>query len=182
MKKIFLLLLILVIVVFVMYFHLFYNIGYKKGYEAGKQDNQKTEIISPAKKEIPPNGDYLLNYFDKNELEIISIAALRNDCKGDNFFILLAIRKSEEGPPGNEFGVKTPYAKDTNLNKQAGAAAFEVVKYRKLWMEEDRPEPFIKFMGDRYCPTTGNLTEKEKELNKNWIPNVTFWYKKLKPE
>ena len=158
-----------------------YNIGYKDGYETVQQDIQKTpEISFPAKKEKSPNNNYLLDYFDKDELETISIAALRNDCRGDNFLILLAIRKSEAGKNGNEFGIKNPEA--NNLDKQAGWAAATIVKNRKRWIDSGKKIEFIEFLGNRYCPTTGNLTEKEKELNKNWVKNVTSWYEKLKPQ
>jgi hypothetical protein len=154
-----------------------YDKGFQDGYEARANDTKKTkEILPPAEKEKPPKFAYLLNYFDDDELLTITKAAQRNDCSDDDFIILLAIRKAENGPPGLEFGIMTPYAKNTNLDKQAGAAAYEVVKYRKLWIEAGKPESFIKFMGDKYCPPSAH------ELNKNWIPNVTFWYEKLKPK
>ena len=38
---------------------------------------------------------------------------------------------------------------------------------------------FIEFLGKRYCPTQGKyLTNDEKRLNKYWVKNVKFFYKK----
>ena len=39
---------------------------------------------------------------------------------------------------------------------------------------------FITYFGERYCPTTGNLSPAEKRLNKNWIPNMRNKLKETK--
>ena len=59
----------------------------------------------------------------ETELPTIRKAADRNNCRGDDFLILLAIRKAENGGPGKEFGVTHPKAWDTNLDIQTGWAA-----------------------------------------------------------
>lgn len=37
---------------------------------------------------------------------------------------------------------------------------------------------YLKFLQSRYCPTTGNLSQSEKELNGNWLKNVKFYLSK----
>lgn len=37
---------------------------------------------------------------------------------------------------------------------------------------------FIEFLGSRYCPTKGALTQAEKRLNPNWVRNVEFFLAK----
>lgn len=43
----------------------------------------------------------------------------------------------------------------------------------KTWKNRwDKKMHFITQFGDRWCPTEGKLTDKEKELNKFWQPNI----------
>ena len=123
-----------------------------------------------------------------NELHIIQKAAVRNNCKGDDFLILLAIRVAENGGPGKEFGVKHPRAWGTNLDTQAGWAAATVVKNRERFEQEIRDTPysdlttdeifnneqFIYYLGNRYCPV-----DDDPQGNTNWKHNVLYWYQKL---
>ncbi len=111
----------------------------------------------------------------ERELPIITHAAERNDCNGDDFFLLLAIRKQENGRAGCEFGIRHPKAWDTNLDIQAGWAAATIIKNRKRWANQVRDTPFIDFLADRYCPKEDDL-----EGNKNWKRNVRFWYGKFR--
>lgn len=106
----------------------------------------------------------------KADLEIIRRAAQRNGCLGDNFSLLLAIRKAEQGSPGNEFGVRGV----RGLDKQAGWAAASIIKSRRRWNAAGRPKDFISFLGNRYCPSDAH------PLNKHWIKNVKFFFKKFK--
>ena len=118
-------------------------------------------------------------YFPNTEYDAIKKAANRNDCLGDDFIILLAIRKSEAGGPGKEFGIMNKAA--NNLDKQAGWAAATIVKNRARWNKTDKELDYISFLGSRYCPTKGeNLTDNEKKLNKYWIGNVKYWFEKIK--
>ncbi|GAI54128.1 unnamed protein product [marine sediment metagenome] len=41
----------------------------------------------------------------------------------------------------------------------------------RRWIKAGKPKDFISFMGDRYCPPTIH------KLNKNWVKNVTYFYK-----
>lgn len=119
------------------------------------------------------------------ELSVITQAAQRNHCKEDDFIILLAIRLSENGRPGREFGVLHPKCQalcekhpERTLDIQAGWSAATIVKNRKRWHQQgSKGTDFIDFLGDRYCPK-----EADPEGNINWKRNVSYWYEKLKSE
>ena len=118
------------------------------------------------------------------ELPVILRAAERNNCIGDNFLILRAIRRAENGGPGREFGVLHPRClaeiarrpKDS-LDIQAGWAAATIVKNRLRWTAAGRPGEFIDFLGDKYCPASVDAAG-----NKNWKANVKYFYRKFKNE
>ena len=114
--------------------------------------------------------------FFENELEIITKAAGRNNCFDDDFLILLAIRKAENGRVGCEFGVKGK-AWNTNLDTQAGWAAATVVKNRARWNKTKKDKVFIDYLADRYCPSIVDPIG-----NVNWKKNVKFWFRRLKNE
>lgn len=110
------------------------------------------------------------------EIPTIRKAAERNDVKfgSDDWFILLAIRKAENGRDGLQFGVMNPKA--YNLDTQAGWASATIIKNRARWIERGRPcYDFIEFLSNRYCPP-----EDDPEGNVNWKRNVRFWSEKLK--
>lgn len=117
------------------------------------------------------------------ELPIIIAAAERNNCRGDDFLILLAIRKAENGAPGREFGILHPKAlaeiqvrpKDS-LDIQAGWAAATIVKNRLRWRNCIGADcDFINFLGNRYCPSSADA-----QGNRNWKRNVQYWFEKFK--
>jgi len=111
------------------------------------------------------------------EIPIIRIAAERNGIKfgSDEWYLLLAIRKSENGGPGKEFGVTHPRAWGTDLDTQAGWAAATITKSRFRWRVAGRPSEFIYFLADRYCPK-----ECDRVGHINWKKNVTYWFERLK--
>ncbi|MGA1979495.1 MAG: hypothetical protein ABSG99_02865 [Sedimentisphaerales bacterium] len=116
-----------------------------------------------------------------DELEIIARAAERNNCRGDDFLILLAIRRAENGGPGREFGIKHRLCRaaierepQRSLDIQAGWAAATIVKNRCRWEFAGRPGEFIDFLGDRYCPAS-----VDSKGNKNWKINVKYFYNKF---
>jgi len=119
----------------------------------------KKSLIVPATKE-------------SSEELIIRRAAERNGCYGDDYLILLAIRRAENGGPGRQFGIMDKRA--NTLDLQAAWCACSIVKARKRWNDAGRPEGFIQFMGRRYCPPDAN------PLNKNWVKNVQYWYHRYK--
>lgn len=105
-----------------------------------------------------------------SELEIIKRAAVRNNCKGEDYRILLAIRKAENGRAGLEFGIMHPDAND--LDSQAGWAAATIVKGRRRWLRAGRPCDFITFLACRYCPPCVDPIG-----HRNWIKNVRYFVK-----
>jgi hypothetical protein len=108
--------------------------------------------------------------------DTIKKAAARNNCKGVLFMVLCAIYKAENGPKGTEFGIMHPKAKDTNLDTQAGWAAATVVKSNERWKKAGRPgKLFLPYLASSYAPVS--KTYDPNGLNKNWLKNVTFWYK-----
>jgi hypothetical protein len=115
---------------------------------------------------------------NSGEFATICIAADRNDCYGDDFLILLAIRKAENGRPGREFGILHPRAIDTNLDIQAGWCAATIVKNRVRWVRAGKPVPFIEFLGRRYCPV--GAENDPAGLNHHWIKNVNYFFKKYR--
>lgn len=109
-----------------------------------------------------------------NEVPIIQKAALRNNCTGDDFLLLLAIRISENGAAGKEFGVKAPAAWGTDLETQAAWAAATIMKNHSRYPSL-KGESFIHALGGRYCPAVC-----DPQGNINWVRNVTYWYNKMK--
>jgi len=124
----------------------------------------------------------LSSYFSQEEINIIAEAGRRNGLNNNQIAILFAIKKAENNPdPGKAFGVKHPRAWKTNLDTQAGWCAATIYKNYDRWIDTGKTGDFIAFLGERYCPTKGdNLSKAEIELNKNWIPNVKYWVKKIK--
>lgn len=126
------------------------------------------------------------------EYETIMAAASRNDCVGDNLLILFAVRKAENGPPGNEFGVVSQ--RGSTLNTQAGWAAATIMKNRERWnawaadnmkknikrwpnieglprSQDNLPQIlFICYLGTNYCPLNTEV----------WVRNVCHWFERFK--
>lgn len=139
-----------------------------------KADDKVKDLDKEAERDAGIVSLSIAKYFE-GEYEMIEKAALRNNCVGEDFLILLAIRKAENGGLGNEFGIIHPKAKNTNLNTQAGWAAATVVKNRERW---DGKDGFIDFLGSRYAPV--GAKNDPKGLNRNWVRNVKFWIEKLR--
>jgi len=108
------------------------------------------------------------HFFNNEELSVIRRAAERNDCYGDDFLILLAIRKAENGRDKLAFGIMDERA--NTFEKQAGWCAATIVKNRGRWEKAGTPEDFIKWFSVRYCPLDCL----------NWERNVRFWFRRLK--
>jgi hypothetical protein len=137
-------------------------------------------IISAKYKEsaLTPKNYYGL----EEEFLTIHWAAMKNNCSGKLFSILLAIRKAENGPAGFEFGVVEK--KDTNLDTQARWAAATVVKNYQRWKESSMfpdkfdtsnyMQNFVNYLANKYCPVS-----VDPEGNENWKKNVWYWYQKF---
>jgi len=95
--------------------------------------------------------------------------------------IVAAIRYSENGKPGREFGILHSRCPDT-FRGQAGWCAATVQKNYDRWLrtkpKECTTQEFIVFLGARYCPVGAD--NDPANLNKNWIRNVTHYYRKFK--
>jgi len=112
----------------------------------------------------------------ENEYETIMDAAKSNGIARDdyqNLSMLFAIRKTENGGPGVEFGVLHPKAKGTNLRTQAGWAAATIMKNRGRHNPK-KDGDFISFLGSRYAPK--NAENDPHGLNANWIKNASHHY------
>lgn len=112
---------------------------------------------------------------------IIWKAAVHNKCVAEDFLVLLAIRKAENGRPGREFGVLDPKClaqiainPEQSLEIQAGWATATIVKNRVRWNEAGRPGDFLEFLQKRYCPD-----EKEGKV---WLKNVRYFFNQFKNE
>ena len=124
---------------------------------------------------LPIHKSSFLKQEFSDEYSIITAAALRNGCGEDNKLILFAIRKAENGPPGNEFGIKCKKHSNTNLDQQAACAAVTIMNNRKRWNQAGKPCDFIIYLANVYCPQ-----EVDPEGHDNWIKNVTYWVNKFK--
>ena len=134
---------------------------------------------APKTTQVKQEVDSVENVMGK-ELPMIIKAAKRNGVEPntDDFAILLAIRKSENGGKGIEFGILHPKAKGTNLDVQAGWAAATIKKNRERWEKAGKKEPFIQFLSKRYCPV--GAENDPNGLNVNWVKNVTKWFEKFR--
>jgi len=122
-----------------------------------------------------------------DELGVIKTAAKRNDVDTDSnwFSLLLAIRKAENGKKGREFGILHPKC-DAEMKKrpketldiQAGWAAATIRKNIARWEKDGKKEDFITYLSRKYAPV--GAKNDPDGLNKNWIKNVKYWYKKIK--
>lgn len=58
-------------------------------------------------------------------------------------------------------------------------ACIQTIEHAKRDFKGEEKD-FIKFLGSRYAPTEGkNLRPAERKLNKNWVKNTTFHYRRL---
>jgi hypothetical protein len=115
----------------------------------------------------------------KAELPTIRKAAERNGIHHDSndWYLLLAIRKAENGRAGCEFGIKDPRAWETNLDIQAGWASATINGQHKRYGSDEVTTAFIDSLANRYCPVSC-----DPDGNKNWKRNVNFWFEKFRKE
>lgn len=188
---------LVIVIVILSYFVLPYYSNYRDGlYKAIREmdlHEKELDIIYSKDEQKEDSYHFLEIYkykkFFKNEFDTIFNAALRNDCVGENFVILLAIRKIENGAT-RQFGIIHPKCEkimkarpNDTLDIQAGWAAATIVKNKRRWNRNfencnTKYKDFIEFLGSRYCPTGTDFPA----INNNWIPNIRFWIKKLNKE
>lgn len=157
--------------------------------EQRAEEYQKTEQIQFDPNLIEPKVEPLssgtvsqenLDKHFKGEYEIILAAAKRNNLDYEDYDLLFAIRKAENGSPRREFGIIHPKCEaemdkrpTETLDIQAGWAAATIVKNRARWEKEGKPGDFITYLGQKYAPK--GVTNDPNNLNKNWIDNVSKW-------
>jgi hypothetical protein len=107
-----------------------------------------------------------------DDMDVIKRAADRNQCYGNDFRLLLAIRKAENGRSGREWGIMTPRANTFEL--QAAYAAATIVKNKARWRKAGSKGGYIDYLAKVYAPL--NCKNDPKGLNTNWAKNVKHFY------
>jgi hypothetical protein len=121
-----------------------------------------------------------------DEHEVILNAAKRNgidENDHETMSMLYAIRSTENGRAGKEFGVlhKNAVGKPgQTLDKQAGWASSILMKRKGEWEGMDSTtqaqyKGFPHYLQSKYSPTIG-ATNDPKGLNNNWLNNFTHHY------
>jgi len=121
-----------------------------------------------------------------DEHEVILNAAKRNhidENDHETMSMLYAIRSTENGRAGKEFGVlhKNAVGKPgQTLDKQAGWASSILMKRKGEWEGMDSTTQaqyngFPHYLQSKYSPTIG-ATNDPKGLNHNWLDNFTHHY------
>jgi hypothetical protein len=114
----------------------------------------------------------------QKEIPTIRKAAERNGIRfgSDDWFLLLAIRQAENGGAAKQFGILSKTA--LTLDAQAANAACTIIKQHRRSGLAKVDDAYIRSLAARYCPLQAN--NDPQGLNKNWIRNVSYYYKKLK--
>lgn len=121
-----------------------------------------------------------------DEHEVILNAAKRNgidENDHETMSMLYAIRSTENGRAGKEFGVlhKNAVGKPgQTLDKQAGWASSILLKRKGEWEGMDSTTQaqyngFPHYLQSKYSPTVG-ATNDPTGLNNNWLKNFTHHY------
>ena len=104
-------------------------------------------------------------------------ANIRPECRAKLAPIVAAIRYSENGGAGREYGILHHRVKPT-YRSQAGWCAATVQKNYDRWVKAGSKGEFITFLGKRYCPVGAD--NDPNGLNKHWIGNVKHYAAKFK--
>ena len=134
----------------------------------------KTKLIITLLLQIAVMGANL-----KDETPIIRKAAERNGIKyqSDDWYLLIAIRKAENGRSGLEWGIMDKRA--NTLSKQAGWASATIINHHKRTNTTAITTDFIHSLAKRYCPVG---CENDNGTNRHWERNVLYWFRRLKNE
>jgi len=151
---------------------------------------------------------WLFGIFKKDMIEAGITIETAAQVFGIDALYLAAIRMTERGGEGVEMGIKVYSKKFKDELKKMypdvaeGTKQWQILAAAKstefYWKEfkkkfgigakvalkdvsQDVKDDFIKYMGDKFCPTnTGN--KAVDSLNKNWIPNMKRWTRWLEKE
>jgi hypothetical protein len=85
--------------------------------------------------------------------------------------IVNAIYKAEGGHKAvYPYGIRSVKTNDPRK------VCFNTVKNNRVrFVKQNKHKDFISFLGSRYCPTTGKISRREKEVNRHWIKNVNYF-------
>lgn len=163
-----------------------------------QSDEQETQKDEQEKQKAAPNQQEVYHtnfhnnlqnkfskvYDGKTEYEIILNAAKRNGIEPhhhEDLAMLYSIRKAENGGHGKQFGVLAPNARakpgesfGQSLDRQAGHAAFAVVKSKQRYQEHlanGGKLSYVQHFGQRWAPP--NVANDPTNLNAHWVGNVT---------
>lgn len=89
--------------------------------------------------------------------------------------IVAAIRYTENGSYGKEYGILAKGCKKT-YRSQAGWCAATVYKRYNAWVKLGSRGSFIEYLGKSYAPI--GASNDPKNLNKNWVKNVEYYVAK----
>ncbi len=155
------------------------------GILGGCDDSEENGGVSYAVVEEEEN-------FSDSELRIINYTAKRI---GVDSAYLMAIRKTENGGEGLEFGIipTNRYREDIGIvengklrvyenefEKQASWSAWTVKKNLERFKNSGFNGDFIGFLQSRYCPI--GAENDPDGLNENWEKNIRFYYNKFKED
>jgi hypothetical protein len=95
----------------------------------------------------------------------------------DSFRLCQAIFKAEGGDAATYlFGIRSIPYKDKD---EARRICLNTINNNKVrFYKQDVYSDYLDFLGSRYCPTTGNLSKREREVNGNWLRMVRHFYNK----
>ena len=156
------------------------------------QPTEKKEEEKKEKSKVDPDKVRHENFMKEiatkhgDEHEVILNAAKRNgidENDHETMSMLYAIRSTENGRAGKEFGVlhKNAVGKPgQTLDKQAGWASSILMKRKGEWEGMDSTTQaqyngFPHYLQTKYSPTIG-ATNDPKGLNNNWLKNFTHHY------
>ena len=110
----------------------------------------------------------------------IADACKRNGLDRELWPIVAALRKTENGGPGREFGILDKRA-DT-YRKQAGWAAYQVKIDRSRWSKLSAPgkKPFLVWFSAKYAPL--GAKNDPGGLNSNHYRNLVYWTNRIQGE
>jgi hypothetical protein len=110
------------------------------------------------------------------EIEVIRKVAERNGVAygTSDFYLLLAIRRAENGGAGKQFGILSKTAR--TLDAQAANCACTIIKQHRRSGLVKVDDAYIRSLAARYCPVGAS---NDNGTNQFWIKNVTCCYKKL---
>ena len=76
------------------------------------------------------------------------------------------------------YGIRSVHYEDEREARQICLNTINNNKRRFYAKEQTKYKDYLEFLGSRYCPTTGKLSKREREVNGNWLRMVRHFYNK----